>query len=117
MQENTLTLDTFKYFISLPEDMVHHKTIQQIAKVSIPLLKRYGVVKAGIFGSYARGEQKKSSDIDILVKINKDISLLRFVSLKQELEDMLNSKVDLVEYETLKPLIKEQILQDEVRIL
>lgn len=97
--------------------MIKNKTVKQIARISIPLLKKYGVVKAGIFGSYARGEQKKSSDIDMLVKINKDISLLKFVSLKQELEDILDSKVDLVEYETLKPLIREQILQDEVRIL
>lgn len=97
--------------------MAQNKVIQKIAEISVPLLKKYGVVKAGIFGSYARGEQKKSSDIDMLVKINKDISLLKFVSLKQELEDILDSKVDLVEYETLKPLIRKQILQDEVRIL
>jgi len=80
-------------------------------------LKRNGVVKAGIFGSYARGEQKKNSDVDFLVKIKKRISLLDFVGIKLELEEKLGKKVDLVEYDTVKPLIKEEIFKEEVRIL
>ncbi len=81
------------------------------------ILKKNGAVKAGIFGSYARGQQKKKSDIDILVKINRKISLFDFVGIKQELEDSLHRKVDLVEYDTLKPLLKEKVLEEEVRIL
>ena len=48
-----------------------NKELLEIKRKAVPLLKKYGVVRAGIFGSYARGEQKKRSDIDILVKINK----------------------------------------------
>lgn len=97
--------------------MTKNKVIENIAKQVRPILCKHGVVKAGIFGSYARGEQKKSSDVDIVVKINKDISLLDFIRLKQEMEEKLHKKVDLVEYAALKPLIKDQIMHDQVRIL
>ncbi len=71
----------------------------------------------GLFGSYVRGEMKEDSDIDILVEIEKNISLLDFVGLKQEIEEALRKKVDLVEYGTIKPLLKERILSEQVRIL
>ena len=82
------------------------KDIEKIKKKIIPLLKKNKVVRAGIFGSYARGEQKKNSDIDILVEINdKKMSLLGFIRLGRELEEALRKKVDLVEYSVIKPLI------------
>ena len=92
-------------------------TIKQIAKIAVPILKKNGVTKAGIFGSYARGEAKKRSDIDMLVKTRKGMSLLDFVGIKLELEEKLQKKVDLVEYEVIKPRIKEQILNEEVKSL
>ena len=94
-----------------------NKTLKEIQRKAVPILKKNGVVKAGIFGSYARGEQKKKSDLDILVKINKKISLLDFVGIKLELEDSLKKKVDLVEYQMIKPRIKSNILDEEVKIL
>jgi hypothetical protein len=57
------------------------------------------------------------SDVDILVEIEKDISLLDFVGLKLELEEALNRKVDLVEYSTIKPLLRESILGQQEIIL
>ena len=93
------------------------KTIQQIKKKIIPILKRYGVKKAAIFGSFVRGEAKKNSDIDILVEIKKDISLLDFVGLKLEIEEAIGRKVDLVEYNTLKPFIREKALEEQLAIL
>lgn len=83
----------------------------------MPVLKKHGVLRAGIFGSYARGEQKKGSDIDILVKTRKTVSLFGFVGIKLEAEKILGKKVDLVEYSALKPRLRENILKDEVRIL
>ena len=82
-----------------------------------PILKKSGVVKAGIFGSYARGEENKKSDIDILIKISKDKSLLDIIELKFALEEELDIKVDLVEYTAIKPLIRERVLKEEVAIL
>ncbi len=79
------------------------------------VLKKYGVVKAGIFGSYARGEQKKNSDIDILVEFND--SLLKLVKLEREIEENLKIKVDIITYRGINPLLKEKILDEEIRII
>ena len=81
-----------------------------------PILKKYGIKKAGIFGSSARGESIVN-DLDLLVKIDKKISLLEFIGIQQELEDTLGMKVDLVEYDAIKPALKDEILQDEEPVL
>lgn len=95
-----------------------NKEIERIKSIIIKTLKKNKVNKAGIFGSYSRGEQKKNSDIDIVVNINdKKMSLLGFIGLKLKLEDILKKKVDLVEYSAIKPLIKNNILNDEIRII
>lgn len=73
----------------------------------------YGVVKASVFGSYARGEQTNDSDIDILVKLGKELSLFDYIGLKQDLEDSLCLKVDLVQYDRVKPSLQSAIFQDE----
>lgn len=91
-------------------------TVQTIKKKILPILKRQGVTKAAIFGSVARGEMKKSSDVDILVKLEKGKSLFDFVKLKFELEDKLGKKVDLVSYNAIKPRLKDYILRDEKKI-
>lgn len=92
--------------------------IEEIKRKILPILKKYGVTKAGIFGSVVRGEETRESDIDILlVEINTRMSLLDFVGLKLELEDALGVPVDLGEYSAIKPIVKEQILSEEVAIL
>jgi len=60
---------------------------------------------------------RPDSDIDILVQIDTDISLLEFVGLKLDLEEALNTSVDLVEYDTIKPLIRDRILKEQQVIL
>ncbi len=82
-----------------------------------PILQQHGIKRAGIFGSYVRGKIKDDSDIDILVEIEKEISLLDFIGIKLELEEVLGRKVDLIEYDSIKPLLKKQILSEEVTIL
>ena len=69
--------------------------LENIKKKIRPILKKYGIKKAGIFGSAARGESIVN-DLDLLVKIDKKISLLEFIGIQQELEDELGMKVDLV---------------------
>jgi len=91
--------------------------INKIKQKIIPILKKHNVTRAGIFGSYARGEAKKGSDVDILVEIKEDISLLDFIGIKHSIEDALGKKVDLVEYHTIKPRIKERVMREEVAIL
>ena len=91
--------------------------IEEIRQKILPILQCYGVKRVGLFGSYARGEMREDSDIDILVEIEKDISLLDFVGLKLEIEEALGKRVDLVEYNTIKPLLRERILNEQVIIL
>jgi len=91
--------------------------IEEIKQKILPILRRHGVKKAGIFGSIVRGEAREDSDIDILVEIESDISLLDFVGLKLEIEEALGRKIDLVEYSTIKPLLRERILGEQVAIL
>jgi len=92
-------------------------TITDIKNLILPILQQYGVTSAGLFGSIVRGEMTEESDIDILVEIAKDISLLDFVGFKLEIEDTLGKKIDLVEYNTIKPLLRERILKEQVHIL
>ncbi len=91
--------------------------IKEIKRKILPILQRYGVKRVGLFGSFVRGQMTPDSDIDILVEIKKDISLLDFVGLKLEIEEALNRKVDLVEYDTIKPLLRERILSEQEIIL
>jgi uncharacterized protein len=89
--------------------------LKKIKPVIIKILKKNGIKKAGIFGSYARGEQRKKSDIDILIKYDK--SLLKLVGIEMELEKILNKKVDLLTYGGINPLLKKKIIDEEMRVI
>jgi hypothetical protein len=91
--------------------------LNQIKKTIRPILKKEGVKRAGLFGSYVRGEQKKDSDIDILVEVSSNYSLLDLIGLKLEIERILKKRVDLIEYCSIHPLIKKQALKEEIRII
>ncbi|MBS3132088.1 nucleotidyltransferase family protein [Candidatus Woesearchaeota archaeon] len=93
-----------------------NKIIKSIRSKIVPTLKRNGVVRAGIFGSYARGEAKKNSDVDILIQPPRGIGF-GFAGIELELEKELKKKVDLLTYNSIHPLLKERILKEEVRIL
>lgn len=90
--------------------------LDELKKRVQPILEKYEIEKAGVFGSVARGEQE-TNDIDLLVKIDRKISILDFIGIKQELEDELKMKVDLVEYDSLKPTLKDDVLKEEVPVL
>lgn len=76
--------------------------------------KKYHVKEIGLFGSYVRGEEKESSDIDILIDFTPDarISLLDFIELEDYLSELLGIKVDLVDKQALKPRIGRHILSE-----
>ena len=92
-------------------------SIAVLKRQIIPILNRYGVKKAGLFGSCVRGELREDSDIDILVELASDLSLLDFIKIKLDLEDTLGRRIDLVEYSTIKPRLKERILKEQLAIL
>jgi hypothetical protein len=93
--------------------------IEEIKKRISPILKKHDVKKSSIFGSVARKEDKKDSDVDILIEFRKNSNkgLLEIVALKLALEKELNKKVDVVEYSSIKPLLKKSILKDQISIL
>lgn len=96
------------------------KGIENIKKILADhkdeLREKYRITAIGIFGSYVRGEQKKKSDIDILVVFDEPISLLDLVGAENHLSDLLNMKVDLVPKEDLRPELKNIILKETVYV-
>jgi predicted nucleotidyltransferase len=81
------------------------------------ILSAFGVRRAGIFGSQARQSATLTSDLDLLVELDDGASLFDVIRLKHALEDELHIDVDLVEYKAIKPLLRDSILHDEIRIL
>lgn len=89
--------------------------IKQIRQRAVPVLRRYGVRKAAVFGSFARGEERKKSDVDLLVDIP-PMGLLEFIGLKQDLERRLGRAVDLVTYKRIHRLMRKRILDEQIQI-
>ena len=89
--------------------------VEEIQQKVLPILERYGATRAGLFGSCVRGEMREDSDIDILVKVGRDISLFDFAGVK--IEEALGRQVDLMECDTIKPLLQDRILDGQVVIL
>lgn len=69
---------------------------------AIPYFQKYGIKKAAVFGSYAREEAGKNSDIDFIVSFSKKYDLLELVGLKQDLEDTFHRPVDVITFNSLK---------------
>ena len=88
-----------------------------VKKKAVPILKDAGVKRSSLFGSVVRGEAKRGSDIDILIEPPKGMSLFGFVDLQQKLERAIGRKVDLGEYSTIKPRIRQKVLSQQIRIL
>ena len=93
------------------------KKYLEILHEQIPLLtERYGVETLEVFGSYVRSEQKKESDLDLLVTFKEAPSLLTFIAIENYLSDLLGIKVDLVMKDSLKPAIGRNILREAVPV-
>lgn len=92
------------------------ETVASIKKKIIPTLKSNDVRKAAIFGSFATGNARSTSDVDLLVEFSKPKGL-EFISLKLSLEEKLKRKVDLLTYSSINPYIKKRVLKEAVAIL
>ena len=88
------------------------KILNLLSKHKIELEKDYGVKELGVFGSFVRNEQKRSSDLDILVEFSRPIGLFKFIRLEGHLSRILGVKVDLVSKRALKPRIGKHILKE-----
>jgi predicted nucleotidyltransferase len=93
------------------------KEILEILRQQLPILaEHYSVEKLEVFGSYVRAEQKKDSDLDILVTFKEDPSLLTYIAIENYLSDLLGVKVDLVMRDSLKPKIGQKILREAIPV-
>jgi uncharacterized protein len=91
--------------------------ILEVLRQQIPMLaERYGVETLEVFGSYVRSEQKRDSDLDVLVAFKEDPSLLTYIAIENYLSDLLGIKVDLVMKDSLKPKIGERILSAAIPV-
>lgn len=92
--------------------------MNNLTENTLSLLRNYfakqPVEKAYLFGSYSRGEAKMTSDIDILLEVDKELSLFHFAAIQMQLEDLLQKEVDLVSTKGLSPYIGKYIHQDKI---
>jgi predicted nucleotidyltransferase len=78
----------------------------------LSFLKKEGATKVAIFGSYARGEERPESDIDVLVVFSETKGLLNLVRIERELSEFLGLKVDLLTEESISPYLIEGIKKE-----
>jgi len=92
--------------------MMKKEVVDIVRSCKPEMNSRYGVHRVGIFGSFVREQQKKRSDIDILVSFSIEIDLFDFIDLRDFLQSRLKRKVDLVMESALKPAIGKRILAE-----
>ena len=92
------------------------KDIDHIIALIKPVLSKYGIRSASIVGSFATSEFSDDSDIDLIVDVDKPISLLTFSAIKIELEETLKRKVDLIEKSAIKPRLRDSLLSNEIPV-
>ena len=88
--------------------------LDELRRLRPDLETRYPIRAMGVFGSYARGEQRQDSDLDVLVDLGDGMTLIDFVGLQLEISDALGLPVDLVMTDALEPRIGERILAEAV---
>lgn len=89
-------------------------TIYQYRDEIMRLAREHGAYNVRLFGSVARGDDRSDSDLDLLVDMEAGRSLLDHIALKQDLEDLLGRRIDVVTEQSLHPRIREQVLRETV---
>ena len=85
---------------------------QEIFEKIIKFLKNEGAKRISVFGSYVRGEEKRKSDIDIIVEFSERKSLLELVRIERELSEFLGIKVDLLTEQSISPYLIDSIRKE-----
>ena len=89
---------------------------EQLFENIVSHITKYGTKKVAVFGSYARGEEKPKSDIDILVEFSERKSLLEHVKIERELSEALGIKVDLLTEKAISPYLIDRI-RNEMKVI
>ncbi len=91
--------------------------LQTYQQLILPVLKRFNIKRAAIFGSFAKGAEHAGSDIDLLIEPSKSFTLFNMLQLEAEISKLTNRKTDIVEFAALKNSIKTEVLQSAITIL
>ncbi|MDY6849603.1 MAG: nucleotidyltransferase family protein [Thermodesulfobacteriota bacterium] len=96
--------------------METEKAIELLSAHMTEIRQRFGVESLALFGSVARGEARPESDLDVLVVFRESPGMFDFLELKQYIEQITASQVDLVTEKALKKQLKSQILEESIRV-
>lgn len=96
--------------------MTVSNTIKGRREEILDLARKYGAKNIRVFGSMARGEQGPESDLDIIVEMEKGRSLLDIIAIKQDIEEILGRKVDVVTEASISPYIRDAVLKEAVNL-
>lgn len=91
--------------------------MQPVREKIVDILRRNDVKRASFFGSIVRGEMTEESDVDLLIEFEGRKSLLDLAHLKNELEDAISRRVDILTYKSLHPRLRDRILAEQVQII
>ena len=86
--------------------------IVEIKKNLAPIMAKYGIKRAAVFGSVSRGDDRPESDVDILIELGKPMGLFIYSRFIQEMEELLQRKVDVVTNNSINKFIKPYILPE-----
>ena len=93
---------------------LRREDILQALRASRESLESFGVARVALFGSFARDEGRKDSDVDLLVEFGRPVGLIEFVRLRRRLVEIIGHPVDLVTPAALKPQLRDRILREAV---
>ncbi|MBN1499187.1 MAG: nucleotidyltransferase family protein [Spirochaetes bacterium] len=95
---------------------MNQEIIQKLKAEKSNLYDKYKVTRLGVFGSFARGEEKPESDIDILVEFSEVPGMKDFFNTEEYLENLLKRKIDLVREKSIRSELKENIMSEVIFI-
>lgn len=85
---------------------------KQLKEKLIKLGPKYNISFIGVFGSYARGEEDRKSDLDLIVDFSKEITLLDLVRVEREFSENVGVNIDLLTEDSISPYIKDKIMKE-----
>ncbi len=91
--------------------------LERYQQLILPVLKRYLIKRAAIFGSLAKDNINSDSDVDLLIEPEEGFTIFKMLKLEEEISALIKRKVDLVEYSALKPSIRKEVLASAINIL
>ena len=105
-------------FVGAAGDFCYNHTmhVMEITKKITPILEKYEVSYAGVFGSVARGDDRPESDVDIVVSTTKPVGIYTFMALKDELSQVIGRDVDLVSKNAINKYLEPYINEDLITV-